>query len=411
MGKSERYNWESVIVDGMRKLIFVRRLTVEARQKRYVLHILIATLVLFGCQTESHQPLSTEAIPTATRAPVSSPSVENIVQLAWFYKPPADEQIPLLIGRFDFFILTNHDEPEREYIRSLGENGPFYEYLLLAEIQDPGSCTSQPNGNQVAFRRGDFCMISQEHPDWFLLDTRSRRVSNERGYYYMDPGNEGFRAFWLERARELQQTYQWDGLFLDNAEASLGKYKEMNVRLMQYEDDASLQAAVKGFLSFLKQNYFTPMNRTVYANIVASRDASIWPQYLQYVDGAMLENFAVDWRTALSLDEWQEQIEMIQYAQAQGKRMILVAQGGQTDVQRQEFAFSSYLLVADGQTVFRYAHHSAYREIWWYETYQLDLGAPLGPFYKDGNSWKRTFENGLVTVNPVTQTASIRIDQ
>ena len=153
------------------------------------------------------------------------------------------------------------------------------------------------------------------------------------------------------------------------------------------------------------------MNRTVYVNIVASRSTSIWPQYLQYVDGAMLENFAVDWKTALSIDEWQEQIEMIQYAQTQGKRMILVAQGERTDLQRQEFAFASYLLVADGQTVFRYAHHSAYREIWWYKTYQLDLGAPLGPVYKDGNTWKRTFENGLVTVNLARLTASIRINQ
>ena len=89
--------------------------------------------------------------------------------------------------------------------------------------------------------------------------------------------------------------------------------------------------------------------------------------------------------------------------------MILVAQGGENDVSRQEFAFASYLLVADGHTVFRYAHHSMYREIWWYENYQFNLGAPLGPAIKDGSTWKRTFENGIVTVYPTNQTANIQI--
>ena len=254
-------------------------------------------------------------------------------------------------------------------------------------------------------------MISEEHPDWFLLDTNGNRVSNERGYYYMDPGNEGFRAFWLERAQELQKTYQWDGLFLDNAEASLGKYKNMGIELLQYEDDASLQAAVEDYLSYLETNYFGPMNRTVYANIISTRERSVWLTYLQYIDGAMIENFAVDWKISLSVNEWEEQIQMIQDGQALGKKMILVAQGKKDDIERQKFAFASYLLIADGQAVFRYAHHSAYREIWWYETYELELGTAIGPAFRDGKIWKRAFENGIVTVNPVEQTSNIQLNQ
>lgn len=383
---------------------------------RFVYWIIFATFILSGCQPDNSQltnpePPTPEVIPTVSQDPVATSIGDNLVKLAWFYKPPTEDQYPHLIGRFDFFILTNHDEPEREQIRRLGEPGPFYEYLLLTQIQDPGSCTAPPNGNQVAFRRGDFCTISQDHPEWFLLDTEGKRVSNDRGYYYMDPGNADFRSFWLERAIELQQTYQWDGLFLDNVVASLGKYKNMGVKLGQYEDDASLQVAVEGFLIFLEQNYFNPMNRTVFANIISVRDASIWYQYLQYMDGAMIENFAVDWKTAFSADEWQEQIEMIMGGQAQGKKMILVAQGERDDLQRQEFAFASYLLVSDGQTVFRYAHHSAYREIWWYDNYELVLGAALGPPFKDGSNWKRIFEKGLVTINPADQTAEIRINE
>lgn len=329
--------------------------------------------------------------------------------LVWFYKPPEDELLPILSEQFDFFILTHRDEESRDILRSLGVTQPIPNYLLFTEIQDPGGCDEKPRGNQVAYQQGDFCRISIDHPDWFLLDAFGNRIVDKDGsYYHMDPGNPGFRAFWLERALELQDMYNWNGVFLDNVEGSLSKYKRQGALPIQYLSDASLQTAVEGFLAYLRGKGLRPL----YANIISVEENEVWLRYIEYLDGAMLENFAVDWRgSTLSVSEWTTEIEMLAASQQIGKTLILVAQGSQDDLSRQQFAYASYLLANEGFAYFRYAHHSAYREIWWYDNYNLDLGKPLGPAHQKGETWIREFEYGQVIVNPRENTAELILSE
>jgi hypothetical protein len=87
----------------------------------------------------------------------------------------------------------------------------------------------------------------------------------------------------------------------------------------------------------------------------------------------------------------------------------LVAQGAKDDLQKQQFAFASYLLLTDGNTSFRYADGNNYREPWWYTNYEIDLGRPLGLLYSQDGVWIRNFEHGLVTVNPSNHTGEITI--
>lgn len=372
-------------------------------------------LALFGFFLAACAPAASTAAPARpapptpdpTRPPEFTPNPNYQTGFAWFYKPPAEEFWPLLPQRYNFFILTHHDEPEREALRALGVQQPFYEYLLLAEIQDPGGCDKTPNGNQVAFRAGDFCAISAEHPDWFLLDTFGQRISND-GYYAMDPGNTAFRAFWLERATELQTTQGWDGVFLDNLEASLSKYQKGLALPQRYLSDASLQTAVEGFLAYLRAENFPPQRRPLYGNIISLRDSSVWMRYLAYLDGAMLENFATDWRgSRLTPADFAAEVEMLRASQALSKKLVLVAQGDEKDAARQQFAYAAYLLVNEGSAVFRYAHHSAYRQPWWYENYALDLGKPIAPATQQNGLWTRAFEKGQVILDPANGTAQI----
>ena len=171
------------------------------------------------------------------------------IRLAWFYKPPQNDSLETLAAHYDFFILTKVDEPERDQLKRLGVQTPILAYVVLNEIQDPGSCNAQPNHNQVTDQIGDFCKISQEHPDWFLLDQMGRRIMND-GYYIMDPGNEEWRSFWLERTRERLEFLNWDGIFLDNVEASLEKWHEMGYFPARYTDQVRLSKRYKRF-SFL----------------------------------------------------------------------------------------------------------------------------------------------------------------
>ncbi len=370
-------------------------------------------------QTQTVSPVPstpTKPVPTPTDIlPVTQPSLTPTlaapmkIRQAWFYKPPQTglENLP---ANYEFFILTHNDEAARDRLKALGVQTPVLQYLLMNEIMDPGGCDKPPRNDQVAFKPGDYCWIQNNYPDWFLTG-QNGQVLGQGQYDMMDAGNDGWRKFWMERATLLQESYQWDGVFLDNVEASLSKMVEWGTLPAAYPDDATYQAAIENELKELYTGYFHPNGRPVFANIIAINDPQVWLRYLQYLDGAMLENFATGWpgETGLSLREWEQQMQMVTQAQALGKTVILVAQGDRYDKPRQEFALASYLLVNDGLAYFRYTNHSVYEEDWAYANQNLDLGAPLGVRYRVGQSWRRDFSNGFVVVDPVTRTAAITI--
>lgn len=362
-------------------------------------------------QTQQDQTVVVISTQVQTQAPAQSSTLSNPdtpgIHLAWFYKPPAT-YLDSLPNDYDFFILTHNDETARDRLKSLGAKGPILQYLLLSEIMDPGSCNASPNNDQVAFQPGDYCWIQSNFPDWFLTGSNGD-ILGKGQYSVMDPGNRGWQNFWLQRASFLQKTFNWDGIFLDNVEASLSKLAEWGQQPGAYPDDASYQAAIEGELKWLYTSYFHPNGIPVYANIIAIRDPQVFLRYLQYLDGAMLENFATGWPTdaGLSDAEWEQQMQMAEQAQALGKTVILVSQGSQYDQQSEEFALASYLLVSDGLAYFRYTNQNNYEEIWNYANEKTDLGKPLGPRYQVGQSWKRDFTKGTVIVDPTARTASI----
>jgi hypothetical protein len=393
----------------------------QLNQRRFIQFLIIILAILitltlmiyldgpqFSDQTPTEEFIAVSPASESDPPPATSTSAKPLeVQLAWFYKPPGDGVLHALPPNFDLFILTHKDEQERDQLRSLGVNKPILQYLLLTEIRDPGNCTELPFGNQVAFHAGDFCMIDAEHPDWFLLDRHGNRIGSG-GVYFMDPGNPEFRAFWLSRARELQEQYGWNDIFIDNADQSLGRFRSMNELPQKYRSDQQYQAAVKGFLGYLRENHFLASGRKMYANITVVRDYDIWQEYLNSLDGVLVENFAAGWPGRnKSRAEWEEQMNALEEAHNRGKITILVSQGDQDDTKRQEFSFASYLLIANEFSFFRYTLTNYYNEIWLYENYQINLGPPVSSRYREGGTWRRDFLYGYVTVNPRTLHAEI----
>ena len=380
-----------------------------------LLVLLIVILIVQRLPSSESTPPPTGATATLVATDIP-PSPENTpehpfedIQLAWFYKPPDKESLPTLAENFDIFVLTHKDEGQRDTLKSLGVKSPIFVYLQFVEIKDPGSCTEGPQGNQVAYEVGDFCEISEDHPDWFLLDQNGNRIVGGNTFY-MDPGNAEYRAFWLERAKALQEQYHWDGVFIDNVEVSLNKLENRGITPAKYPDDASYQSAIEGFLKYLHENYFEPSGRPVLANIISVDDWDVWLRYLQYLDGAMIEAFAVDWSSGYrSPTDWKDQLSAAEKALAENKKLILVSQAGQARPKHQQFALASYLMIADKNAYFRYADSEDYRDTTLYENYFLDLGSALGPRYKDGTFWRRDFTNGSVFVDPKTKSSEIQL--
>jgi hypothetical protein len=389
----------------------------------FAVFLVISILVLVLQQAPINEQTPAPTLATATDvvttplAPATAAGSEGTpehpfetIQLAWFYKPPEKESLPVLAENYDIFVLTHKDEGQRDTLKSMGVESPIYVYLQFVEIKDPGSCTEGPQGNQVAFKPGDFCEISENHPDWFLLDQNGNRIVIGNSYY-MDPGNAEYRAFWMERAKELQDQFAWDGVFIDNVEVSLNKLENLDITPANYPTDADYQAAIEGFLRFVYEQYFEPNGKPVLANIISVDDWEVWLRYLQYLDGAMIEAFAVDWSNGYRAPtDWKDQVSAAEQALANGKKLILVSQSGQARPKHQLFSLASYLLVANNNAFFRYADSENYREISLYENYALDLGPALGSRYKDGTFWRRDFTNGIVLVDPKSNSAEIRLN-
>lgn len=365
-------------------------------------------LLTFGGELATPQYAVTPVRVYATPLPPFDP-----LQLAWFYKPPQREaDLGAVAANFSLLILTRNDERERAELRAMGNQNPVLQYLRFEAVMDPGGCQVKPFQNQAAHLEGDYCLLESSHPDWFLRDINGDviRYSNSE-YVLMDPGNDEWQAYFLDKVKGFQADSGWDGLFLDNVDGSLGRFENMRRLLADYTDDAAYQNAVLSFLQQLYTGYFAPNGRLLYANIPYLEDSSAWLAYLQYLDGAMLESFTVAWDNGyLNEQDWLEQLDLAEKTQALGKRIILVTQGELNDQGRMQYGLASYLLVNNGLAYFRYSSADAYRDLWWYSSYEIELGQPLGPRYPQDDRWRRDFENGSVLVDPKNHTVEIAID-
>jgi hypothetical protein len=391
----------------------------------YVFLILLTVnAILLGMLYFRWDPTSVQAttIPSLSRTseelslttPTRGTPTNAAARLAWFTSlPKSNEDIFKIAQWFDLYILIQGDEDSRDAVLDLGVEGPILQYVNFDSIQDPGSCSENPKINQVADLPGDFCQISEQHQDWFLLDLSGQRIALQDGnstWYLMDPGNTGWRSFFLERVKNFQTDPNWDGVFLDNVPVTLA-FREADGSLpAAYPNDVSYQAAVQEFLKILFEEYFQPNRKLLFANLVSRKDDTFWVNHINYLDGAMHEGWAIDWPDGYrSAETWETHMRLAEQTQQLGKYIILVSQGTQEDTTLQNFAFASYMLINHGRAAFRYANSDDYNEIWLYDNYASSLGDALGDRYPVGLAWKRDFSNGSVLVNPETHEAEITI--
>ncbi len=392
----------------------------------------IPTLAPMNTATPANTPTSIP--PTPTEIPPVEPTIDvptaeptqeqppvvvdnsSVAKLGWFYNAPYPENEALVAEKFDTFYLSIDADYFRDRVRNTGKNSPIVFYMVFNAIFDMSSCEAQPNLSTAAYLPGDFCRIDQEHPDWFLLDTAGNRIMEDFGngkyLVYMDPSNPGWREFWLERASMIMDQ-GWNGVFMDNMDGGLARFRRLGQIPAKYPDEDALQADYSNFAAYVANAYFKPNGYKLMANITeTSWSNSGWMRYLDNLDGMMEEGFGVDWESGyLYREQWEYQLNNFETLQANGKEILYVAQGNSSDQGRQAFAYGSYMLVANGLSTFRYTHYNSYEQPWLYDNYSLVLGTPLGARYQEGSDWVRDFANGKIIVNPDAHTAVFQMNQ
>lgn len=345
----------------------------------------------------------------------------NLIRLAYFYKPPpSQEEQELVIDTSDTVILTRRDEWFRDEIVRKSDSDPILQYLLFERIHDPCGiaargpgascdCDERVNANNVGWNSDDVCMLINDHADWFLRN-QDDDVFYLDDYVFMDIGKPGWQSFYLDRIRTSQLEFGWNGIFLDNVRGTINRFETLDQVVPAYPTDESYVVATEGFLKFLYETYFQPNDVPLYANLrsMPEENNEVWTAYLHYLDGAMDEFWAIDWGYEyLSPEEWELSMQRAIITQEMQNEFIAVTHGEPDDLERQRFALASFLLITDGTASFRYSNVRDYASPVIYDNFEYGLGAPISLRYREGENWRRDFENGYVTANPTTNEAEI----
>jgi hypothetical protein len=248
------------------------------------------------------------------------------------------------------------------------------------------------------------------HPDWFLRDAHGNPLVFEDypTSHVMDVGNTAYQHTGAARVSRVAKEHHFDGLFLDDANASLRwVIAGGSAACVTYPTTAKWQAAVYSFLSNVAPQLHQA-GLLVVANIGGSIiTRGLWQKWNGPIDGAMEESFT-DGGTgpdSTTNGRWPPKLAHALWSETTGKISLDHAVTGTRQGAR--YALATMLLAARGKNLFS-ASIGYSREVWWPEyTTANSLGRPLGAYRVLRNGvYRRDFTNGLVLVNPGARTAS-----
>lgn len=319
------------------------------------------------------------------------------------------------LARFDLVILdmeTQKRSPENiKKIRALNPKIKIVAYIASEEIRND----VRNLGRAVAPMRS--ALLDGVNEKWWLKAGGGGDVSFWPGTRMLNVTDEvAGDSHWNEYlplfvSKEIMASGLWDGVFYDNTFDSLTAMVGENVDL----DGNGFGDAPDKINEAWRAGMIKIFNRT---RALIGRDKLIMgnggTSYAPFINGRLFENFGMNnWG-------WEEAAYKKIAMSAETPRVAVInsntANTGKYDDWRKfRFGLGSALLF-DGFYSFDDgdAHHN---QIWWYDEYNISLGAPTGEAYNlldrslelKAGLWRRDFKNGVVLVNSTdaSQTATL----
>jgi hypothetical protein len=246
---------------------------------------------------------------------------------------------------------------------------------------------------------------AEEHPDWFLVDAAGRRLvfKHYPSGRVMDVGNAAYQNSGAARVRATAMADGFDGVFLDDANASLDWIvKGGQSSSVAYPTTAAWQAAVGSFLTNVAPQ-LQQSGLLVVANIGGSTiTAGLWQRWNGPIDGAMEESFTNggDGRETIDNGQWPAKLAHAAWSERNGKISLDHAVTATRSGAR--YGLATMLLVAGGENLYSASKGAYSHEVWWPEYRTANaLGRPSAPFrVLENGIYRRPFTNGVVLVNP-----------
>ena len=244
-----------------------------------------------------------------------------------------------------------------------------------------------------------------QHEDWFLHDINGNRLVNKTyGAYLMNPASSGWAIFYTDGITKMLSNFpDLDGVFADDAGPIWRDVftvpKEQVPEFPSWHDD------IKAFLNYVKGRI--GVSRMLIPN------AGSYVDLATVADGIMVEH-AFHNLSSGPTQFLSNPIKILEgistYASlfAANKKAMLLLSGCTTEnPQIQKYTLAASLLGAEYTTV--YGWNFIYRPSkGWFPEMGIETGAPLGPYYQDGDLYKRDFEQAEVSVDFVNHVGSIK---
>jgi Hypothetical glycosyl hydrolase family 15 len=320
------------------------------------------------------------------------------------------------LSRYHYVILNAWDAPLIPQLKAANPGLKALVYKNLTFTVDYTCSNGVDSANNTA--GVGYCDAKANHPDWFLRDTGGSLIASSgySSHWLMDVGNPGYQAKWLGNVSSELKGKGWDGVFVDDTDASLDWH--LNGRTVaRYPSEAAWRSATRSALaaigpSLQSQGFLVVPN--VYAPWKADYDAvATWKDWLQFTSGGAQEYYtkwgmgSAGWLTGNDWT-WREQFQ--QATDAAGKIFLGLTYAPKSDQHSQLFARATFLLMDGGHggaLVFESSDPEAqdpYASSW-----TADPGSPTGARYQVGSAWRRDFTDGTVVVNPTASPVTVSL--
>jgi hypothetical protein len=295
--------------------------------------------------------------------------------------------------------------------RVLKRDNPRLEVLIY---QNFGSISGTVAADGLSSSGVPYAQAARVHDGWFLTTPAGERIQ-ENGYPYLfmaDVGNRGYQRRWTADVVGLLRRGPWDGVFMDDVNAS-PRPEAGAATIAGYPTDAAYESAVGAMLRYAGPR-IRATGKLAIANIGEWVDhPALARSWLRDLDGGMDEKF-LKWSTEPGVGyrgprQWLSQEHEVLTAQSMGKRFLAVTAAAPGDAQAQLYGWASLLLVGDGRASYLAAESYDGAERW-LNAYRVRLGRPLGAMTEGpGGVFRRTFSGGLVVVNPTAAAVHVSL--
>jgi len=315
-------------------------------------------------------------------------------------------------ARFGYALLQASEIERR---KTLKDANPGLKLLAYKNLAATMSWAVKDGVDEELLPTGvGFAFAEKEHPDWFLKDDKGQRVESceAQGRWLMDVGDAEYQTAWLEKVAAELKANGWDGVFMDDANASPARHL-CGRTLAKYGTDAAYAAAVDAFLAKVGPA-LQERGLLAVTNVRVTPDAAgrtLFTRWLQHSSGVAVEGWTKSGRETsghLAGDAWSFQQELLRETERANKIFLALTQGPDADRRSRRYARSSFLLAWGGGASALVYIPEGTTDGWSPES-AVEVGTPFGEPYRAGTAWRRDFTGGTVVVNPTATPVTVKL--